>query len=118
MTSMWIQAWGLIHSISVTLPSSRTGLLASNSAENEWWALSGSAARRTAVQKFAPATLIRLTGLLSPPSRRRSVRHKPREEYLPERSFLRDRRTRPSGNWGPDATGRRFSRVSYRFWDR
>ena len=34
-TSIWIQAWGLIHSISVTLPSSRTGLLASNSAAKE-----------------------------------------------------------------------------------
>src|SRR5947207_2066902 len=37
-TSMWIQGWGLIHSILVTVPVSFNGLLASNSAENEWWA--------------------------------------------------------------------------------
>ena len=33
-TSMWIQAWGLIHSIFVTVPCSLIGRLASNSAEN------------------------------------------------------------------------------------
>ena len=35
---MWIHACGLIHSTLVTGPRSVTGALASNSAENAWWA--------------------------------------------------------------------------------
>ena len=33
-TSMWIQAWGLIHSTRATVPWKWIGRLASNSAEN------------------------------------------------------------------------------------
>src|SRR5665213_977454 len=37
-TSRYSQVCGLVHSIFTTLPSSRTGLVESNSAEKEWWA--------------------------------------------------------------------------------
>src|SRR5690606_4340760 len=43
VTSRWIHECGLIQSIFVTVPLSVTGLLASNSAANEWWAGAGSA---------------------------------------------------------------------------
>ena len=45
VTSMWIQACGLIHSISVTVPSSWIGLLASNSAPKAWCARGAAADR-------------------------------------------------------------------------
>src|SRR5581483_25429 len=41
VTSIWIQEWGLIHSISVTLPTRWTGLPLSNSASNAWCANTG-----------------------------------------------------------------------------
>ena len=44
---MWIHECGLIQSIFVTVPSSFTGLFASNSAANEWWASVGVAAADT-----------------------------------------------------------------------
>src|SRR3954469_21995940 len=40
-TSMWIQACGLTHSVLLTLPSSLSGLLASNSGEDVWCGRSG-----------------------------------------------------------------------------
>src|SRR5579862_9591593 len=43
-TSMWIHACGLIHSMSVTLPSSLIGLRWSNSAWNAWCAHAGAEA--------------------------------------------------------------------------
>src|SRR6185503_143624 len=54
LTSMWIQECGLIHSIFVTTPRSLTGFFASNSAANEWGAITGTAAAATA--NAAPAT--------------------------------------------------------------
>src|ERR1019366_2133000 len=44
LTSICIQEWGLIHSISVTVPRNLTGLPGSNSAANEWCAHRGTAA--------------------------------------------------------------------------
>src|SRR5262249_49157194 len=41
--SIWIQAWGLIHSILVTLPTRWTGFFSSNSAWKAWCAHRGSA---------------------------------------------------------------------------
>jgi len=40
-TSMWIHAWGLIHSIFVTVPFRITCFLASYSAANAWCADAG-----------------------------------------------------------------------------
>src|SRR6476620_2586286 len=37
-TETWSQEWGLIHSIFVIVPLKFTGLFASNSAANAWWA--------------------------------------------------------------------------------
>ena len=47
-TSMYTQPCGLTHSIFVSVPCSVTGLLTSNSAENEWCAADRSAARQEA----------------------------------------------------------------------
>src|SRR6267378_138298 len=51
-TSMWIQECGLLHSILTTVPFILTGLFASNSAANEWCAVTGAAA---ATSSAAPA---------------------------------------------------------------
>src|ERR1700733_8910929 len=46
LTSRYSQECGFTQSILTTVPSSVTGLLASNSAEKEWWAKTGNAAAR------------------------------------------------------------------------
>src|SRR5262245_25508222 len=56
-TSRKIQACGLIQSIRVTVPRNVTGLLASNSAANEWWAAVDTEASMTAT---APNRIVRI----------------------------------------------------------
>src|SRR2546430_1304060 len=63
-TSIVIQGCGLIHSIFVTVPSSRTGRLASNSAENEWWA--DSVAVHASAMPASVTTNLRMIVLLFP----------------------------------------------------
>src|ERR1019366_1783338 len=62
-TSMWIQAWGLIHSILVTVPRSFTGLLPSNSAVNAWCAHKGAARKLMVKMMLRMASLLNLFGL-------------------------------------------------------
>src|SRR5438874_11097317 len=62
LTSMWIHACGLVHSIFVTVPSNLTGLFASNSAANAWCAGSGAAAtdRNRPHTAIATASFVRI----------------------------------------------------------
>src|SRR2546427_12572681 len=62
---MWIQECGLIHSILTTLPFSWTGLFASNSAANEWCALSeGAVATSSAAPAITRNSFVRTVSLL------------------------------------------------------
>src|SRR5688572_32542235 len=53
--SRWIHEWGLTHSNLTTLPSSRIGLLRSNSVANEWWATAAPAAPTASTAPIAAA---------------------------------------------------------------
>src|SRR5580700_10009392 len=76
---MWIQAWGLIHSILVTTPCSLMGLVESNSAANAWCAQAGAALTsklRPAIASFSIEFLLLLrVSLLRRPRARQNIRH-------------------------------------------
>ena len=54
-TRKWIHEWGLTHSNFTTLPSSRIGLLRSNSVANEWCATAAPAAPTASTAPIAAA---------------------------------------------------------------
>ena len=60
LTSMWTQACGLIHSTFVTVPRNLTGLFASNSAPNAWWARTGAAASNKPIPAIRATSFVRI----------------------------------------------------------
>src|ERR1700683_3902158 len=63
LTSIWIQEWGLIHSISVTVPVSLMGFCGSNSAAKEWCAHAGAVASNKPTPARAKSSFF-ISGLL------------------------------------------------------
>src|SRR5262249_58586299 len=71
MTSMWQCACGLTHSILVTTPLRTTGLAASYSAANEWWATTGVATTTSPIPVITAANL----GFIARPRPSPRLRH-------------------------------------------
>ena len=106
-TSMWIQVWGLTHSILTTVPAISIGAFASNSAANAWWATACAPAAATSPPTTAIDTTVRarISNLLSPSraeNRRRLSAHpssgpRHRPAMRPGPTGTRGHASRPAG---------------------